>query len=45
MAIAADDVGLQAFEHAKLTLDGEVVAALVPGSPFKPAVTVEPKGK
>jgi len=45
MAIAADDVGLQAFEHARLALDGEAAAALVPANAFKPAETAKPEGK
>ena len=38
MAMAADDAGLQAFEHGAVSLDGEPATALVPASalPGKP---------
>jgi hypothetical protein len=45
MAIAADDSGLQAFEHAGLTLDGDPAAALVPANVFKSPESAKPKGK
>jgi hypothetical protein len=45
MAIAADEAGLQAFEHAGLTLDGEAASALVPANAFKPAEPSKPSGK
>ena len=34
MAIAADDAGLQAFEHATVSLDGETPAGLVASTAF-----------
>ncbi len=34
MAMAADDPGLQTFEHAVVTLDGDAPAALVPATAF-----------